>query len=174
MTNRFAPGLLLGILLTLTILALGAYVGVRAGVMPANADARPGKLETWAAKTSLRATLAREAPRQDNPVALNDANLVAGIKLYKQNCAVCHGGATGDPSNIAKGLYQRAPQLGKDGVEDDPDGVTYWKITHGIRLTGMPAFSKTLTDEQRWQITLLLKHMDALPPKAGAAWKTVR
>lgn len=174
MTNRFAPGLLLGILLTPTILALGAYVGVRAGVMPANADARPGKLETWAAKTSLRATLAREAPRQDNPVALNDANLVAGIKLYKQNCAVCHGGATGDPSNIAKGLYQRAPQLGKDGVEDDPDGVTYWKITHGIRLTGMPAFSKTLTDEQRWQITLLLKHMDALPPKAGAAWKTVR
>lgn len=174
MANRFAPGLLLGILLTLSVLALGAYAGVRAGLMPANADARPGKLETWAAKTSLRATLAREAPRQANPVALTDANLTEGVKLYKQNCAVCHGGASGDPSNIAKGLYQHAPQLGKDGVEDDPDGVIYWKITHGIRLTGMPAFSKTLTDEQRWQITLLLKHMDSLPPKPNQVWNELR
>ena len=166
--------MLLGILLTLVVLTVGAYAGVRAGLMPANADARPGKLETWAAKTSLRATLAREAPRQDNPLALTDANLGAGIKLYKENCAVCHGGAAGDPSNIAKGLYQRSPQLGKHGVEDDPDATIYWKVTHGIRLTGMPAFSKTLTDEQRWQIVLLLKHMDALPPKAGLAWKMVR
>lgn len=174
MKNRFGPGLLLGIVLTLAVLILGTYVGIQAGWMPANADARPSNAERWAARTSLRATLAREAPAQPNPVALTDENLAAGIKLYKQNCAVCHGGADAKPSNIAEGLYQKAPQLGKDGVEDDPDGVTYWKITHGIRLTGMPAFSKTLTDEQRWQIALLLKHLDSLPPKANREWHTIQ
>lgn len=161
-------------MLTLAMLLAGAYVGIRAGVMPANADASPSKMERWAASTSLRATVAREAPTQPNPVALTGDNLIAGIKLYKQNCAVCHGGADAKPSNIAQGLYQSAPQLAKRGVEDDPDGQTFWKITHGIRLTAMPAFSKTLTDEQRWQIALLLKHMDALPPKANNVWHAIQ
>jgi mono/diheme cytochrome c family protein len=172
--NRFAPGIALGIVLTLLVLVVGAYGAVRAGLMPANADAKPSGAERWAARTSLRVTVAREAPKQNNPVALTDENLTAGIKLYKQNCAVCHGGADAKASNIAMGLYQKAPQLAKDGVEDDPDGQTYWKITHGIRLTGMPAFSKTLTDEQRWQLALLLKHMDALPPKANKVWHTIQ
>ena len=50
------------------------------------------------------------------------------------------------PATSRAGLYQKPPQLAKDGVEDDPDGVTYWKIAHGIRLTGMPAFG---VDAQR-------------------------
>jgi mono/diheme cytochrome c family protein len=142
--------------------------------MPANADAKPSRLERWAAKTSLHAALAREAPTTPNPVALNDANLIAGIKIYGDNCVVCHGAADAHPTKIAAGLYQRPPQLAKDGVEDDPEGVTYWKVAHGIRLTGMPAFGKTLSQTQIWQVTLFLKHMDALPAAAERAWKAVR
>lgn len=174
MKNRFVPGVFAGVVFTIAILLAAGYAGVKMGLMPANADARPARIERWAAKTSLRVSVNRDAPKQPNPVALNDANLVAGIKLYKQNCQVCHGAADASPSNIAKGLYQDAPQLAKRGVEDDPDGVIYWKITHGIRFTGMPAFSRTLSDEQRWQIALLLKHMDALPPKANEVWHTTQ
>lgn len=150
------------------------YAGVEAGLMPANADGRPAGMERWAARTSLAATLRREAPTTPNPVALNDANLEAGIKLYGENCAVCHGAADGAPSNIARGLYQHAPQLAKDGVEDDPEGVSYWKITHGIRFTGMPSFGATLSDEQRWQLALFLKHMDSLPPAPDSLWKALK
>ena len=63
--------------------------------------------------------------------------------------------------------------MGEDGVEDDPEGKIYWKIYHGIRMTGMPAFSRTLAEKQLWQITLLLKHMDTLSPAADKAWKAV-
>jgi len=153
---------------------LAAYAGVEAGLMPANADSKPPKIERWAARTSLAATLRREAPTSPNPVTLDDGNLIAGIKLYAQNCAVCHGGADGTPSNIARGLYQRAPQLAKDGVEDDPEGVTYWKVTHGIRFTGMPSFGASLSDEQRWQLALFLKHMDGLPSAPERIWKAVK
>ena len=168
-----ARGIVLGVVGTLVILGLGAYIGIRMGMMPANADATPGKLERWAAKTSLRATIAREAPTTANPLPATDANYAAGIKLYSENCAVCHGAADGQPTNIARGLYQDPPQLAKDGVEDDPDGVTYWKIEHGIRLTGMPSFSRTLKDEQIWQLALFLKHMDGLPPAPQRLWKAV-
>jgi len=163
----------LGAVAALVIVALGIYLAVEAGLVPANADARPSRLERWLARTSLHATLAREAPRAGNPVTLTDANLIAGIRLYAQNCAVCHGDAGGNPSKIARGLYQRPPQLAKDGVEDDPEGVTYWKIDHGIRFTAMPAFGKTLRGEQIWQLALFLKHMDALPPAPERAWKSL-
>ncbi len=153
-------------------LALGYFV-VATGRIPANADSPPPAAEKWVARTALRATLAREAPKGPNPQPFDDANLLAGIKLYAMNCAVCHGASDGQASNIGKGLYQRPPQLASDGVEDDPEGYTYWKIRHGLRMTGMPGFSGTLSDAQIWQLTLFLKHMDALTPAAQRAWKAV-
>lgn len=168
-------GFVLGIVVTLVAAGLIGFIGVTQGLLiPANADAPPGKLETWAAKSSLHATIAREATQNPNPLQPTDQNLLAGIKLYGANCSVCHGVADGTASTIARGLYQNAPQLGKDGVEDDPDGVIYWKLQHGIRLTGMPAFGPALSETQLWQLTLLLKHMDKLPPAADAAWKRLK
>ena len=168
-------GFIAGIVAVIVIGALIAYVGVTQGLLiPANADSAPGRLETWAAKQSLRATIRREAPKTPNPVQATVPNYLAGIKLYGANCIACHGAADGAASTIAVGLYQHAPQLGKDGVEDDPDGKIYWQVAHGIRLTGMPAFGKTLGDQDVWTVTLFLKHMDSLPPQAQAAWKALR
>ena len=165
-----------GIVATILVALLCAYLVLRSGLIPANADARPGPLESWAAGTSLDATLDREAPKGPNPVALTDANLVAGINLYAEHCAICHGTAKGDASAspVAKGLYPPPPQLATDGVEDDPEGFSFWKIAHGIRWTGMPSWKGTLTDEQIWTLALFLKHMDKLPPAAQQAWDNVK
>lgn len=163
--------MLLGATALIVLALAGAYAALFLGLMPANADARPSKLERWAAGTSLRATVAREAPKEPDPLTLSDANLAAGIKLYADNCMVCHGASDGQASNVASGLYQRPPQFGKHGVEDDPEGETYWKIDHGIRFTGMPSFGNALTDAQIWQLAMFLKHMDALPPAPNADWK---
>jgi len=167
-------GVLLGIVFTVVAAAIAGYAIIRTGVMPANADEKPPRFEVWAAKTSLHATLRRSAPRVTNPLPSTDQNLIAGVKLYAQNCAVCHGDAGGKATDVAKGLYQKPPQLAKDGVEDDPDGVTFWKLSHGIRWTGMPAFGKTLKEDQIWQLTLFLKTMDHLPPAAQKAWQQVK
>jgi mono/diheme cytochrome c family protein len=165
-----------GIALTLGIGLVIAFVLVESGLIPANADANPGWLETWMASTSLDATLGRYAPKQQNPVELNEQNLLDGIHLYARNCAVCHGSAKGDvaASPIAKGLYQKPPQLATGGVEDDPEGESFWKIKHGIRLTGMPSFGYTLSDREIWTLALFLKHMDKLPPAAQQVWLQVR
>jgi hypothetical protein len=40
-------------------------------------------------------------------------------------------------------------------------------------MTGMPAYSKTLSEHEIWQLVLFLKHMDALSPAAEKAWKAV-
>jgi mono/diheme cytochrome c family protein len=150
-----------------------ACLVIKLGYAPANADATPSWLEKTIAKTALRAVIKREAPTRPNPVVLNDGNLIEGIELYTKNCAVCHGASDGKASNIALGLYQRPPQLAKDGVEDDPEGHTYWKIYHGIRMTGMPSFGHAFTQTQIWQVTLFLKNMESLTPEAQKVWKRV-
>jgi thiosulfate dehydrogenase len=168
-----AKGFLLGILISIFTVLAGGYLFVIKGWMPANADGVPPSLEKWMARASLRATLEREAPQTPNPVVLTDENLISGIKLYAVNCAVCHGAADGKASNIAMGLYQHAPQLAMHGVTDDPDGKIYWKVKHGIRLTGMPAFSDALNENQIWQLVLFLKKMDSLTPAARKVWNQV-
>ena len=169
-------GWLWGVAFTLTFALIGAYALVRSGLIPANADASPGWLETWMAGTSLDATLGRDAPKDPNPVALTEENLLNGVQLFAQNCAVCHGSAKGaaSPSPIAKGLYQKPPQFATDGVEDDPEGVSFWKIKHGIRLTGMPSFGYSLSDTEIWTLALFLKHMDKLPPAVQQTWQQVQ
>jgi mono/diheme cytochrome c family protein len=66
-------------------------------------------------------------------------------------------------------MYPKPPLLleGK-GVTDDEPGESYWKISNGIRLTGMPGFSKSLSETQMWQIALLVANAEKLPPPAKA------
>jgi len=169
-------GVVSGVALTLAVALIGAYALVQSGFIPANADATPSRLETWMARTSLEATLRRAAPKEQNPVALTDQNLLEGVQLFARNCAVCHGSAKGAPASspIAKGLYQKPPQFASDGVEDDPEGYSFWKIRHGIRLTGMPSFGYSLSGQQIWTLALFLKHMDRLPPAVQEAWLQVQ
>ena len=169
-------GFIAGIFASILVAFIGAYALLQSGLIPANADAKPGGLELWAASKSLDATLRNQAPKQPNPVALTNANLIEGITLYGQHCAICHGTSAGasSASLVAKGLYPAPPQLAAEGVEDDPDGVSYWKIKHGIRLTGMPAWGPDLTDRQIWTLALFLKHIDKLPPDAQQVWTQVK
>ena len=166
-------GMILGALSLIVGGVIVASLVIKLGYAPANADAKPSWLEKTIAKTALRAVINRQAPKTPNPETLNDKNLIEGIEIYAQNCAVCHGASDGQPSNIALGLYQRPPQLAKHGVDDDPDGNIYWKVYHGIRMTGMPSFAHTLSQEQIWKAALFLKNMKTLTPAAQAVWKHV-
>lgn len=170
--KKFLAGMLAMIIIGL----VGAYFVLQSGKIPANADGKPGALELWMARTSLRATLRHQAPKGPNPVALTDAHLIAGIRLYGRHCVICHGTWRGNASasSIAVGEYPRPPQLASAGVEDDPPGYSFWKIKHGIRLTGMPSWRKTLNDRQIWTIALFLKHMNTLPPSAERVWQQVK
>lgn len=169
-------GIFLGVAVSIFALLAVGYASLEFGLIPANADAKPSALETWAADTSLNATLRREARSGPNPVPLTDKNLIAGIHLYAKHCAICHGTEQGDASAspIAKGEYPSPPQLASDGVEDDPQEYTFWKLEHGIRWTAMPSWNGTLTKQQMWTLALFLKHMDKLPPIAEKAWKQVK
>lgn len=160
-----------GIVSTLVVIAVVIVVVVKFGLVPATADVPPPPWEKLMAHVSLDATIARDAPQPPYPYPSSDAAIVAGAKLYVAHCAMCHGLADSSPTTLAHGLYIRPPQFNKHGVDDDPEGETYWKIEHGIRFSAMPSYKGALTEEQIWQITYFMKNLpDHLPAAAQAEW----
>lgn len=164
--------LLLGVLLTLVAQAVVIYLVVQNGWIDPRADDGYMPMEKWASRAVPRA-IRNDSQGLNSPIEATSDNLEAGAKLYGANCAMCHGASDAQESNVAKGLYVKAPQLAKDGVEDDPVGMTYFKIAHGYRMTPMPGFSKSLSDTQIWQLAVFLKNMDKLPPLAEAEFKKI-
>ncbi|HEX5474168.1 MAG TPA: cytochrome c [Vicinamibacterales bacterium] len=159
---KFVVGFILGIV----VLLAAGYSFVAMGGVSMMTSAAPLPFEQRIAKLALHANLRKAADLRD-PLPLNDENLTAGARVYRDSCAVCHG-TPGRHSDIAAGMFPQPPQLFTDPVTDDAEGITYWKVTHGIRLSGMPAFTGTLSDTQRWQVTMLLAHADKLSPGVRA------
>ncbi len=156
---------LLGFIVAIVLIVVGAYIFISRGGVPMAASSKPLPLETTVAHMALRASY-RNASKEPNPLPVNEENLMAGAHHYHDDCVVCHGTPGSKPTDIAAGMFPTPPQLfdPKEMVTDDPEGVTFWKVTNGIRLSGMPGFKDSHTDTQRWQLTMLLKHADTLPP----------
>jgi thiosulfate dehydrogenase len=157
------------------VVPLVMYLYLAFGRPPVATADRPFPFEATITATPLNARIHREMP-QASPIPASDDNLNEGAGIYEDKCEICHG-THDEPSGIGRSMYPSAPQLwvkrpsGVVGVSDDPAGETYWKVKNGIRLTGMPAFGKALTEKQLWQVSLLLSMADK--PLPAEAAKTV-
>ena len=157
-----------GVLTTIIVLVAVFYLYFASGMAPVAASERPIPFEKKLAHLALHARLDKEMPRQV-PLPADEQNLTAGAHIYMEHCAVCHGVPDKEQSAIAKGEFPPPPHLfrGK-GVTNDTPGETYWKVSNGIRLTGMPGFNKQLSTTQMWQVSLLLAHANQLPSSVKA------
>jgi len=157
--------LLVGILLGICLPFLAGYYYVTSGRMPVATSAKPLPFEKLLARKAQHAAYDPEAGTP-SPLAADEPNLLAGARIYRVQCAVCHGQLGHSPSAIAKGMFPPPPQLlpPKKGVTDDQVGETFWKVKNGIRLTGMPGFVASLSETEMWQVSLLLREADKLPP----------
>lgn len=167
---KMLAGVALGICLPLA----AAFLFVELGGMPVATAGKPLPLERTIARIALHKAIGAEADRPC-PIPADEGNLREGARIYREQCAVCHGLPGTLPTPTAKGLYPRPPQLfkaGGMGVTDDPAGETYWKARNGIRLTGMPGFVDSLSDTELWQVSLLLNKAHELPPSVAQALST--
>jgi thiosulfate dehydrogenase len=160
-----------GVLATLVCLIGGVYAFFVGGFAPVATSSRPMPFERTLAKMALNAKLQKEMPKTV-PIEASEANYLAGARQYLTNCAVCHGLPGKEKTAIARGEFPAPPDLweGK-GVTDDPPGETFWKVSNGIRLTGMPGFNQSLSEEQMWQISMMLANADKLPNSVTAVLK---
>ena len=164
--------LLFGIVLGILLMPLAAWVWFTYGHPPVAVADAALPFERMITGAPLHARIDLELPKTV-PVDANEATFVAGAHIYRQQCAFCHG-TYGNPSRIGDHMFPDAPPLWEKhhngdvvGVSDDPPGETYWKVSNGIRLTGMPAYKQVLSETEMWQVSVLLANANKpLPPAA--------
>lgn len=158
----FAVGVLIGVLLVLG----GVYYYFVSGAAPAAVADQPMPMEHKLANKALDAHI-EKANVPAPPIQANDETYVAGAKVYRDDCAGCHGLPNQPEPKLSNNFYPHAPLLFKGkGVTDDLPQESYWKVKNGIRLTGMPTFKDILDDTQMWQVALVVANADKLPDSA--------
>lgn len=173
--RRFFLGFVVGIL----TIPLGAFAAAWLGWLPTSANAKPTALENAFMHLALDHAAARRAPHLANPIAPTEENLMAGVKLFKGDCAGCHG----DPNNAARyevenGLYPRPPVFALHPPRK-PDYQLFWIIKGGVRYSGMfvwdgqfgkDSSGKDISDQRIWTAVTFLTHLNSLPPAVSAEW----
>lgn len=159
-------GFLYGIIFTIVALVVGGAFYLKKGYMHIEADQAPMPMERKLAMSVMDASTERHAPDTKNPVSPTEQNLVEGARLYLNHCAGCHGLPSNRDSQFGRSFYPPVPQFFKD-APDMPDNQNFYITQHGVRLTGMPAWNKTLSDTQIWTVVTFLSQIEKLPPAAS-------
>jgi mono/diheme cytochrome c family protein len=157
-------GFLFGILTVILILGVGLLFAVL-GFVNMRADNPPSRLEAAIAGRASDASVARAAGKIANPVAADEINLIAGARLYREHCTLCHGDPVHPKALLSDSLNPPAPQF-MDDKADMPEHQNFFILQHGIRWTAMPGWKNVLSDQQIWQLVTFLSHMSELPPAA--------
>jgi len=163
--------LILGVILGVLLVPCAILAWFHFDNPPVAVADHPLPFERQITHTALDARVDHEAPKTA-PIDANEQNFDTGAEIYRDQCSACHG-FHGKPSSFGRHMYPSAPGLWEKhrngnvvGVSDDPPGETFWKVSNGIRLTGMPSYRDVLTETQIWQVSLLLANADKpLPPE---------
>jgi mono/diheme cytochrome c family protein len=170
---------LLGFVLGLLALPVAVITVARLGLLPVNANTSPSRVEASFAHMALDASAARRAPHLPDPIPPTEENLMAGLKLFKNDCAGCHGTPNTASENEANAiLYPSAPQFALH-PPCKPDYQLFWIVKGGVRYSGMFAWGgqfapdpsgKDVSDEKIWTAVTFLAHLNSLPPAVDAEW----
>ena len=169
--HKFLVGFVAGIL-TLPLLALAvAWLGF----WPTNANADPPGWERALSQLALNASVQRHAPHLSNPIPATDENLLAGLKIFRDGCAGCHGDVN-SASDYGASFYPQPPQFALNPPRL-PDWQLFWIVKNGVRYSGMSAWDgqwhhdRAVSDDRMWKVVTFLSHLDSLPPAVNTEWR---
>lgn len=140
--------------------AMLLYIGSR-GI---SAKAEPGRLETVMARTMRRFAVPSGERDLENPVALTNEVVAAGMSHYADHCAACHGNDGSGETTIGVGMYPKPPDMRLSPTQSLTDGELFYIIENGIRLTGMPAWGDGTPEgaEGSWHLVHLIRKLPTL------------
>lgn len=129
--------------------ALTVWIGVLASTAHAQKPPAPehdhDHEEGW--------TIPAGAEQLTSPFTVNPSVLAAGQKLFVKNCQHCHGKLGKGDGVDAEPKHKKDMDLTNPArVEQNPDGVVFYRVWNGRKDPKMPVFSKELSKDQVWAL----------------------
>jgi len=95
-------------------------------------------------------------------VLTDPATIRIGFNHYREMCIICHGAPGVKPREAHAGLNPQPPLLAAKLVKGMSPAELFWVIKNGIKMTGMPAWGPTHSDDQIWAIVAFVKQLPTL------------
>jgi mono/diheme cytochrome c family protein len=154
----------IAIFLTLAVLVIVFLIYVWSGSYNISQLSPHGAITQWIIGKTTYHSIEKRVKEIKVPGLTDTAMITEGLEHYSEKCVICHGAPGIEPSEMTKGLYPEPPRLYKAGEMPHPDEA-FWIIKYGIKMTSMPAFAPTHTDNQIWAITaFMLNKMNSMSP----------
>jgi len=156
------------LLIAALLTVLGAGAVIYAGMYDVAATSPHSRLTSWLLETARSRSIKAQAAAVQAPPGLDDpAKVLIGVEHYAAHCAVCHGAPGVPKGDIARGLYPPPPDLAKTAPLYNP-GELFWIVKHGIKMTGMPAWSDH-SDDELWATVGFLEKLPGMSEQEYAS-----
>jgi len=153
-----------------SFIAVAALIGsalagivVYVGAYDIGADSPHTRPVYWLIEQLRDRSIAVRARNVGVPANLMDVKrLQSGAGLYTEMCSGCHLAPGLEKSEISQGLYPKAPELFREPQRSPRE--QFWIIKHGVKLTAMPAWGKTHSDELIWDMVAFVRQLPKMTP----------
>ena len=153
------------ILLVLGIVfVLGGLVFINSGLYNVAATKPDMEIVKWVLETTKEKSVRSRAKDITVPNLDDESLTMTGFHHYDQMCVGCHGAPGISPSEIGEGLNPEHPDL-SDAAADMTPAELLWITQNGIKMTGMPAFGPTHSDDELWGIVAFMQKLPEMSPE---------
>src|SRR5437016_124468 len=147
---------------TLVVIAAVAAVVIATGAYDVAADAPHSALAARVIAIARERSIDIRASAIKVP-PLGDPKMIAeGAEHYAAMCTGCHLAPGMRENEMRPGLNPKPPILSSLAAEDPAE--QFWIVKHGLKMTAMPAWGATHTDEEIWNIVAFLQKLPGMSP----------
>jgi len=153
--------ILLSVVLTLLALLVVFLIFIYSGLYNVSAMNREGGVINWVLNTTRNSSIESHSKNITVPDLTDSSMIKEGFEHYNEMCVSCHGAPGIEETELSKGLNPPAPYLVEAANFIDAREM-FWVTKNGIKMTGMPAWGKTHSDEKVWAIVAFMKKLPGM------------
>ena len=153
----------LGIAAAIAASTIGAAIFIGTGVYDIGADDHHTRLVLVIIETLRERSISARADSIEVPRLEDPAKIAVGAARYSALCVGCHLAPGVTTSDLRPGLYPHPPNLAQEDIRDPRRA--FWTIKHGIKMSAMPAWGKTVDDSTIWDIVAFVRQMPIMSPE---------
>lgn len=146
----------------LVLVVVGTAAFIWSGAYSIAADEPHWALTEYVMDAARKRSIAARASGIDVPDLEGETMIRTGAGNYDAMCAGCHLKPAVEETELSNGLFPSPPNLSRR--RNANPAAAFWVIKHGIKMTGMPAWGKSMEDEYVWGMVAFLRKLPDMSP----------
>ena len=147
----------------LVVLALGGVAFIGSGVYNIGADDHHTKIVLAIIEQLRDRSIAARSKSIEAHYVEDPQRIALGAQRYAMLCVGCHLAPGVTKSDVRQGLYPHPPNLAQEELQGARR--TFWIVKHGIKMSAMPAWGKSLDDQAIWDTVAFVLQLPAMTPQ---------